>query len=436
MASARLQRGPTLLEAYCSQLGTVLDRRSPGFALITARQQAFHRMLRAEASAAAKSKFLAHMSHELRTPVHGVMGMLELVGRIEPGPQQQRYIDTARRSAEALLGIINGILEISKIEAGKVELEQNPFDLHELVREVAETFAEMAQGKGLRLTCTLPPNLPKRLIGDPGRLRQILTNLIGNAVKFTEKGRVEVLAQPVTLDASSAFIGFEVSDTGIGIALDKQHHVFDAFAQADGSTTRRYGGTGLGLSIAKQLCELMDGSIELDSEPDHGSIFRFTARFGRPEAGSAADLAAPPEAIVAEAPQDEVAGTRVLLVEDNLVNLEVALALLENSGCEVDTASNGIEALQSYEAGEYGVIFMDCQMPEMDGFEAAAEIRRREIGSGRRVPIIALTASAIEGDREQCLAAGMDDYLPKPFTATQMRSALLSWLNPATGTVS
>jgi CheY-like chemotaxis protein len=425
-----------LLEAYCSQLGTVLDRRSPGFALITARQQAFHRMLRAEASAAAKSKFLAHMSHELRTPVHGVMGMLELVGRTEPGPQQQRYIDTARRSAEALLGIINGILEISKIEAGKVELEQNAFDPHALVREVTEAFTEMAQGKGLRLTRTLSPNLPKQLVGDAGRLRQILTNLIGNAVKFTEKGQVGVLAEVVEQDGTSAFIGFEVSDTGIGIALDKQHHVFDAFAQADGSTTRRYGGTGLGLSIAKQLCELMGGSIELDSEPEQGSVFRFTARFGYPEAGTASDLAAPLEAIVAEAPQDEVAGTRVLLVEDNPVNLEVALALLENSGCEVDTASNGVEALESYEAGEYGVIFMDCQMPEMDGFEAAAEIRRRELGSGRRVPIIALTASAIEGDREQCLAAGMDDYLPKPFTATQMRSALLSWLSPATGAAS
>jgi CheY-like chemotaxis protein len=423
-----------LLEEYCSQLGTVLDRRSPGFALITARQQAFHRMLRAEASAAAKSKFLAHMSHELRTPVHGVMGMLELVGRTEPGPQQQRYIETARRSAEALLGIINGILEISKIEAGKVELEQNPFDLHELVREVTETFAEMAQGKGLRLTRTVPPNLPKRLLGDAGRLRQILTNLIGNAVKFTENGQVGVLAEVVEQDGSSAFIGFEVSDTGIGIPLDKQRHVFDAFAQADGSTTRRYGGTGLGLSIAKQLCELMGGSIELDSEPGRGSIFRFTARFACAEPETNAEPDRRSQALATEAPQDEVAGTRVLLVEDNPVNLEVALALLENSGCEVDTASNGIEALENYEAGVYGVIFMDCQMPEMDGFEAAAEIRRRELGSGRRVPIIALTASAIEGDREQCLAAGMDDYLPKPFTATQMRSALLSWLTPAAGT--
>src|SRR5215212_4119372 len=383
MVSARLQRGPTLLEEYCSQLGTVLDRRSPGFALITARQQAFHRMLRAEASAAAKSKFLAHMSHELRTPVHGVMGMLELVGRTEPGPQQQRYIDTARRSAEALLGIINGILEISKIEAGKVELEQNPFDLHEVVRDVTDTFAEIGQGKELRLTCTLAPNLPKRLVGDAGRLRQILTNLIGNAVKFTEGGEVEVLAQPIELDGGSAFIGFEVSDTGIGIPLDKQHHIFDAFAQADGSTTRRYGGTGLGLSIAKQLCEMMGGSIELDSEPGRGSIFRFTARFACAEPETKAEPDGTPQALATEAPQDEVAGTRVLLVEDNPVNLEVALALLENSGCEVDTASNGIEALENYEAGEYGVIFMDCQMPEMDGFEAAAEIRRRELGSGR-----------------------------------------------------
>jgi len=232
MVRARLQRGSTFIEEYCAQLGTVLDRRSPSFALITARQEAFHRMLRAEASAAAKAKFLAHMSHELRTPVHGVMGMLELVGRTEPGPQQQRYIDTARRSAETLLGIINGILEISKIEAGKVELEENPFDLHETVREVIESFAEIAHGKALQLTCKLPENLPKRLVGDAGRLRQVLTNLIGTAVKFTEKGSVEVVAEAIEVDGNAAFIGFEVSDTGIGIPLDKRHHIFEAFAQS------------------------------------------------------------------------------------------------------------------------------------------------------------------------------------------------------------
>jgi two-component system, sensor histidine kinase len=419
-----------LLDEYCSQLGTVLDRRSPGLALITARQQAFHRMLRAEASASAKTKFLAHMSHELRTPVHGVMGMLELVGRTEPGPQQQRYIETARRSAETLLGIINGILEISKIEAGKVELEDNPFDLRQVVQQVTEAFAEMAYGKGLQLTCTIPANLPRVLVGDAGRLRQVLTNLIGNAVKFTDRGEVAIHVQTIEADDDIAVVGFEVRDTGIGIPLEKQHHIFDAFAQADGSTTRRYGGTGLGLSIARQLCEMLGGTLELTSESGQGSSFRFTARFGRQqEAENSTESAVPPLPAVAEG---DFAGTRVLLVEDNPVNLEVALALLENSGCDVATATNGLMALESYARGDYGLIFMDCQMPEMDGFEAAAEIRRREAGSGCRVPIIALTASAIEGDREQCLAAGMDDYLPKPFTAEQMREVLASWLNPAT----
>lgn len=419
-----------MLDEYCSQLGTVLDRGSPGFALVTARQQAFHRMLRAEESAAAKAKFLAHMSHELRTPVHGVMGMLELVSRTEPGPQQQRYIHTARRSAEALLGIINGILEISKIEAGKMELEHTAFDLKQVVQDVAETFAEMASGKGLQLACTVPANLPKALVGDAARLRQILTNLIGNAVKFTENGEVRVCVQAIEADDLSAFIGFAISDTGIGIPPDKQRHVFDAFAQADGSTTRRYGGTGLGLSIARQLCEMMGGAIELTSEPGHGSTFRFTARFGRQQELKSQPAALPLRSDPEPAPEG-IAGTRVLLVEDNPVNLEVALVLLESSGCEVETAANGFEALESHARGEYEMIFMDCQMPEMDGFEAAAEIRRRESGSGRRVPIVALTASAIEGDREQCLAAGMDDYLPKPFTAAQMQSALTTWLNPA-----
>ena len=327
-----------MLEDYCSQLGTVLDRRSPGLALITARQQATHRMLQAEASAREKAKFLAHMSHELRTPVHGVMGMLELVGRTEPGEKQQHYIETARRSAETLLGIINGILEISKIEAGKLELERSPFDLRREVQEVAEAFAEMAYGKGLQLTCTIPANLPKTLIGDAGRLRQILTNLLGNAVKFTERGEIGVRVQAVETDLEAAFIRFEVSDTGIGIPPDKQQHIFEAFAQADGSTTRRFGGTGLGLSIARQLCEMMNGTIELTSDPGRGSTFRFTARFGRePEAESAPGFLPSPSQ--PEMPQEKgFTGTRVLLVEDNPVNLEVALAVLENSGCDVETA--------------------------------------------------------------------------------------------------
>ena len=428
MAEARRRRDANLLDEYCAQLGTVLDRRSPGFALITARQQAIHRMLQAEASARAKTRFLAHMSHELRTPVHGVLGMLELVERAEPGPKQQHYIETARRSAEALLGIINGILEISKIEAGKIELEENAFDPRKEVRQVTEAFAEMAHSKGLQLNCTLSANLPRTVLGDSGRLRQILTNLIGNAVKFTEAGEVGIQVRAAETDALSVLIGFEVSDTGIGIPPDKQRHIFDAFAQADGSTTRRYGGTGLGLSIARQLCEMMGGSIDLTSEPGRGSTFRFSVRLARPEAEGAPELVAPERSEATSA--KDFAGARVLLVEDNPVNLEVAQAVLETSGCDVETATNGLEALESFERGQYRLIFMDCQMPEMDGFEAAAEIRRREAGSGSRVPIIALTASAIEGDREQCLAAGMDDYLPKPFTAEQIRSALANWVGP------
>jgi signal transduction histidine kinase/CheY-like chemotaxis protein len=524
------------------------------------------RTIELEEANRAKSQFLAKMSHEIRTPVNGVLGMLELLVQTKLGPTQRRYIDTARRSAEALLGIINGILDISKIEAGKVELDVAEFDLRDLVEEVTETFTDIAYGKGLELTCSIPAELPTAVVGDAGRLRQILTNLVGNAIKFTEKGEVAVRVEALQVDGESAFVAFEVRDTGIGIPPDKQEQIFDAFAQADSSTTRRYGGTGLGLTIAKQLCEMMGGTIELKSEPGRGSSFRFTARLERQRGATPARGAAPPfggrrallvkpdtltrrnlkeqllswgiqvsEAesstgalaeILAAASSDDpfalvvidvarpamngialartirsdsamsevrllllssrdqetdglgdlrgpgiawltkpvrqsalraclagiegsgetvpetsaaqppipegVAGARVLLVEDNPVNLEVAVGILETFGCEVESATNGLEALEQYESGEYGLIFMDCQMPEMDGFEATAEIRKREAQSGTRIPIVALTASAIEGDRERCLAAGMDDYLAKPFTAEQMKTALVTWLGPAT----
>jgi two-component system sensor histidine kinase/response regulator len=553
-------RGASLLSEYCGQLGTVLDRRSPGYALVTARQQALQRMLEAKASDDAKTKFLANMSHELRTPVNGVLGMLELVRHTQPGPRQQHYLETARRSAETLLGIINGILDISKIESGKIELEQSPFDLRDVVEDVTETFSDAVSAKGLELACFVPARLPTALIGDAARLRQILTNLIGNAVKFTDQGEVGIRVDAVDVDAAGVFLAFEVSDTGIGIPPEKQRRVFDAFTQADSSTTRRYGGTGLGLSIAKQLCEMMGGSIGLTSEPGRGATFRFTARFGRQsEAARPADAgiasrrvlvaarhtlnreslrdllshwglpvreAETGAAVIAELrdaamrgapfelaiidgglpdangielarnitadpgnaglrlivltaldqpsettsdnlvgyltkpirqsvlraqiepgivalqtpflaaaalppPPEGAPGARVLLVEDNPVNLEVGVGILEGFGCNVETATNGVEALQRYASGEYGVIFMDCQMPEMDGFEATAAIRKQEANSGHRTPIVALTASAIEGDREQCLAAGMDDYVAKPFTAEQMRSALAAWLEPA-----
>jgi CheY-like chemotaxis protein/nitrogen-specific signal transduction histidine kinase/HPt (histidine-containing phosphotransfer) domain-containing protein len=559
MIEERPHRGVSLMSEYCGQLGTVLDRRSPGYALVTARQQAHQRMLEAKASDDAKTRFLANMSHELRTPVNGVLGMLELVRHTEPGPRQQHYLETARRSAEMLLEIINGILDISKIESGKIELEQSPFDLRELVEDVVETFADAIYAKGLELASFIPVRLPTALIGDPARLRQILTNLIGNAVKFTDRGEVGVRVAAIEGEGPSLLLAFEVSDTGIGIPPEKQRRVFDAFTQADSSTTRRYGGTGLGLSIAKQLCEMMGGTIGLTSEPGRGSTFRFTARFGRQseaaqpveagmragpvliaarhtlnreslkdqlshwgmqvveaETGAAAiaelrdtaargagyawaivdsgfsdangaDLVRSIKAIAAnagpriivltppdqqietapdntlsyltkplrlsvlrahlglvepgsaamaagsriETPIDGAAGMRVLLVEDNPVNLEVGVGILEGFGCNVETATNGVEALALHDQREFGIIFMDCQMPEMDGFKATAEIRQRETNGGRRTPIVALTASAIEGDREQCLAAGMDEYVAKPFTTEQMRAALAAWLKPA-----
>jgi signal transduction histidine kinase/DNA-binding response OmpR family regulator len=521
------------------------------------------RTIELERAVEAKSQFLANMSHEMRTPLNGVLGMLELVRQTELGATQQRFVETARRSADTLLGVINEVLDVSKIEAGRVELEHSAFDLRTLVEEVTESFSNLACSKGLELGCFVPADLPTAVIGDSGRLRQILTNLIGNAIKFTERGEVGVRLQMVEQFIGSMMISFEVSDTGIGIPADKREQIFEAFAQADSSTTRRYGGTGLGLTIAKHFCEMMGGTIDVVSEPGVGSCFRVTARFelqsaaaseradpacdARPvlvvtgsalnreiltdqlsarsvradyaQTGSDA-LAALCEALARGAPygrviidnllpdmsgielartikpassQDDLRlilltpfgqetsqladsrfywltkpirqsaiwdglashvadvtpeasriddapiprssrtkGTRVLLVEDNPLNLEVCVAILNSLGCVVETATNGLDALERHADREFGLIFMDCQMPEMDGYEATAEIRRRESRSHRHTPIIALTGNVIEGARERCLAAGMDDYLAKPFTLDQMKDMLTAWSNPPT----
>jgi len=524
----------------------------------------------AESANHAKSSFLARMSHEIRTPMNGVLGMTELLLETGLTSAQRKYAETVQRSGQNLLGIINDLLDFSKIEAGKLELENVDMDLRRTLEDVVDLLAERARAKGLELACSIPANLATHVKGDPLRLGQVLTNLVGNAIKFTEQGSVVIRVAGLEETAHNVTLRFEVSDTGAGISAAAQSHIFEEFAQGDGSTTRKHGGSGLGLAISRQLVEMMGGNIYVESVLGAGSTFWFTSRFEKQETqdsraapmgmltgvralivessvinggilhsqmsnwGMTNRVAATPEQaidllaqaaarnapydiaiidlglpgmdalelartiraradiarlrlvllthrqvdmqnardagidaclakpvrqtvlyeclvnVMACQPQEAVAprdvrepvntapaGIRgnILLVEDNLINQQVALGILQIQGYSVTVVNNGREALDAHAQGAFDLILMDCHMPEMDGFEATREIRGRERSSiGKRVPIIALTANAMAQDREECLNTGMDDHLSKPFSMQTMQDMLDRWMPQAAST--
>ncbi|MBL8209413.1 MAG: response regulator [Bryobacterales bacterium] len=399
----------------------VSDRKQARAAEAEAREQ----IARAES---AKGEFLASVSHEIRTPMNAILGFSGLLLDTPVSEKQRGYLETVRRSADQLLSMFNDVLDMAKLEAGQLALEPAGFDLEQMLEELLQWMEPQARGKGIQVSLIYAPEVPRLVVCDAGRIRQITQHLVENAIRFTDRGRVLVAVEEERRGDDSTLLRFSVSDTGSGIPYEQQKRMFQMFSAGEVGVRRTQGGLGLGLALVRRLVEQMNGSVGVVSKPGLGSTFHF--RLPLPLAGpDSRPRADAPERSVSPAIDGELfLGRRVLLVDDNASNQQLGAALLERFGARVDLAANGAEAVQMADRLPYDAIFMDCQMPEMNGYEATAEIRRREVGR-RRTPIVAMTANCFHGDKERCLEAGMDDYIGKPVDVLDLRNLLLALSN-------